>query len=59
MSWCCNQTSDERDKGVILKLCAPFINRKSEINRTEIDKGKDIDIVMAMYNLIENSHNCS
>ena len=45
--------ADERDKGVIFKNCAPFINCKSEINNTEIDNAKDIHIVMPMYNLIE------
>ena len=51
--------ADERNKGVIFKNCAPFINCKSEINNTEIDNAKDIDIVMPMYNLIEYSDNYS
>ena len=51
--------ADERDKGVIFKNCAPFINCKTEINNTEIDNAKDINIVMAMYNLIEYSDNYS
>ena len=50
---------DERNKGVIFENCAPFINCKSEINGTEIDNAKDIDIVMPMYNLIEYSDNYS
>ena len=50
---------DEVDKGVIFKSCAPFINCKSEINNTEIDSAKYIDIVMPMYKLIEYSDNCS
>ena len=29
--------ADERDKEVIFKNCAPFINCKTEINNTEID----------------------
>ena len=29
--------ADERNKGVIFKNCAPFINCKSEINNTEIE----------------------
>ena len=49
--------ADERDKGVVFKNCAPFINCISEINNTQIDNGKDIDIVMPMYNLIEYSDN--
>ena len=50
---------DKKDKGVIFKNCAPFINCKSEINGTEIDHTKNIDIVMSMYNLIEYSDNYS
>ena len=49
--------ADERDKGVSFKNCAPFINCISEINNTQIDNAKDIDIVMPMYNLIEYSGN--
>ena len=44
--------ADERSKGVIFKNCTPFINCKSEIRNTEIDKAKYVDIVMPMYNLI-------
>ena len=51
--------ADERDKGVIFKNCAPFINCKTEINNTEIDNAKDIDIVIQMYDLIEYSDNYS
>ena len=32
--------TDERNKGVIFKNCAPFTNCKIEINNTEIDKDK-------------------
>ena len=49
--------ADERDKDVSFKNCAPFINCISEINNTQIDNAKDIDIVMPMYNLIEYSDN--
>ena len=42
--------ADERDKGVTFKNCAPFTNCISEINNTQIDNAKDIDIVMPMYN---------
>ena len=45
--------ADERNKGVTFKNCAPFTNCKSEINDTEIDNAKDIDILMSTYNLIE------
>ena len=46
---------DERDKGVAFKNCAPFTNCICEINNTQIDNAKDIDIAMPMYNLIEYS----
>ena len=45
------------NKKVIFKNCAPFTNSISEINNTQIDNAKDIDIVMSMYNLIEYSDN--
>ena len=48
-----------RNTGVLSKNCAPFINCKSEFNNTEIDNGKDIDIVMPMNNLEEYSDNYS
>ena len=51
--------ADERDKGVTFRNCAPFTKCISRINNTEIDNGKDIDIVMPMYNLIEYSDNYS
>ena len=49
--------ADERDKGVVFKSCAPFTNCISEINNTQVDNAKDIDIVMPMYNLKEYSDN--
>ena len=49
--------ADERDKGGAFKNCAPFTICISEINNTEIDNCKDINIVMSMYNLIEYRHN--
>ena len=45
------------NKKVLFKIFAPFINRVSEINNTQIDKAKDIDIVMPLYSLIEYSDN--
>ena len=45
------------DKKVIFKNCAPFTNYISEINNTQVDNAKDIDIVMPLYNLIEYSDN--
>ena len=45
------------NKKVIYKNCAPFTNCISEINNTQVENAKDIDIVMPMYNLIEYSDN--
>ena len=50
---------NERNKGVKLKNCAPFTDCISEINDTKINNAKYIDVVMAMYNLIEYSDNYS
>ena len=49
--------ADKRDKGVAFKNCTPFTTCISEINNTQIDNAKDIDIVMPMYNLIEYGDN--
>ena len=51
--------ADERDKEVTFKNCAPFTKCIRRINNTDIDNAHDIDIVMAMYNLIEYSDNYS
>ena len=45
--------ANNTNKRVILKNCAPFTNCISEINNTQIDNAKDIDIAMSMYILIE------
>ena len=47
------------NKKVIFKICSLFTNCISEINNTQVDNAKDIDIVMPMYNLIEYSDNYS
>ena len=44
---------------VVFKNHAPFTNCISEVNNTQIDNAKDIDVVMPMYNLIEYSNNYS
>ena len=51
--------SNERDREVIIKNCAPFSDCISEINNTEIDNAKDLDVMMLMYDLIEYSYNYS
>ena len=43
----------------IFKNSASFTNCKTEINNTEVDNAKDIDIAIPMYNLIEYSDNYS
>ena len=44
---------------MIIKTCAPFTDCISKINNTQVDKAKDNDIVIPMYNLIEYSDNYS
>ena len=41
--------TDERDKDVTFKNCAPFIKWIRRISNAEIDNTKDIDMVMQMY----------
>ena len=40
--------ANNTNKKVIFKNCAPFTNCISEINNTQIDNAKDIDIVIPM-----------
>ena len=54
-----NKRLDARKKGLIIKNCAPFRDWISEINNTQIDHAKDLDVVMSMYNLIGYSDNYS
>ena len=51
--------ANNTNKKVIFKNCAPFTDCISEINNTQVDKTKYIDIVMPVYNLIEYSNNYS
>ena len=44
---------------IIIETCAPFTNCISEINNTQLDNVKYIDIVMLIYNLIEYGDNNS
>ena len=52
-----SRQADERNEGVIFKNRAPFTNCKSEINNTELDNAKDIDIVMPLHNFLKYSDN--
>ena len=49
--------ADKRNKDLAFKNCAPFINCISEINDTQVDNAKDIDIIMLIHNLIKYSDN--
>ena len=44
---------------VMFKNSAQFTNCISKINNTQIDNAEDIDVVMPMYNLIEDSNDYS
>ena len=47
----------KNSKKVTFKNCDPFTHSINEINSTQADNVKDIDIVMSMYNLIEFINN--
>ena len=54
-----NVTGGNANKKVAFKNCAPFKERKTEINKTFVDKTEHINIAVPMYNLIEYSDNYS
>ena len=47
------------NKKVVFKNCAPFTDCLNEINNTQIDNNKYINVIMLMYSLIEYSDNYS
>ena len=47
----------KRNKKVIFKNNAPFINSISKVNGVKIDNAEDLDVVMLMHNLREYSKN--
>ena len=47
----------KRNKSVVFKNIAPFINYISKINGVQIGNAEDLDIVMPMYSLLEYSKN--
>ena len=51
--------ANDSNKKVIFKNYTPLADYISEINNTQVDNAKDIDVVMPMYNLIEYSNNYS
>ena len=51
--------ANNSNKKIIFKNCAPFTNCISQINNTDLENDKYLNIVMPMYNLIEYSDNYS
>ena len=51
--------TNNTNKKVIFKTCAPFTDCIRKINNTETDNAEYIDIVMPMHNLIEYGDNYS
>ena len=47
----------KRNKEVIFKNNAPFINCISKINDVKVDNAEYLDVVMPMYNLLEYRKN--
>ena len=51
--------ADRDSKQAVFKNCASFTNSITEINNTQIENAKDLDVVMPLHNVIEYSDNCS
>ena len=47
------------NKQALFKNSAPFTDCVTKINNTQVDNSIDLDVVMAMYNVIEHSNNYS
>ena len=45
--------ANNTNKKVIFKNCDPFTNCISEINNTEKDNAKNIDVIIPLYDLLE------
>ena len=52
-----NNDANERNKNLVFKNNAPFINCISKINGIKNDNAEDLDVVMPMYNVHEYSKN--
>ena len=48
--------ADNTNKKVIFKSCAQFTSCISRINNTQINDAQYIDILMPMYNFVENNY---
>ena len=51
--------TNRNDEQAIFKKYAPFTDCITEINNTEVDNAKDLDVFMLIYNLSKYSDNCS
>ena len=49
----------ERNKQIIFKSCRPFTHCIREINNTQVDNTKNLDVAMPIYNLSKCSNNYS
>ena len=49
--------ADRKGKKAIFKNCALFTDWITEINNTQVNNEKDLDVVMPIYNLIEYGDN--
>ena len=54
-----DQPNNGANKEVIFKNYLPFTKCISRINNSQLDDAHDINVVMPMYNFIENSNNYS
>ena len=51
------RNTDEIKTQVAFENYAPFSNRISQINNTQVDNAEYLDIMRSMHNVIENSNN--
>ena len=52
-----NPNNAKRNKAVIFKNNAPFINCIAKIDGVKTDNSEDLDVAIPMYNLLEFSKN--
>ena len=50
---------DNRNRKLIFKYSAPLADSINEVNNTEIERAKDIDVIMPMYHSIKYIENYS
>ena len=51
--------ADKINKQAAFRICTSFIDCITEINNTQVDNAKDLDVAMSMYKLIGYSDNYS